>query len=139
MSASEDKANWGAGGYLQVVDLEGFGMGNVDRGVLKDLGGLTERYFPGRILMVHVVRAPVVVYGLWRMLRPMVPNKWLSVISFSRKAIGLADALGTQALPVAFGGDLAALDVDTWLRKNRTAIVENHHFELAECVASEAP
>ena len=139
MPPSGNKPNRVAGGHLQVVDLEGFGMGNIDRGVLKDLGGLTERYFPGRIQMVHVVRAPVVVYGLWRMLRPMVPNKWLSVISFSRKAIGLADALGTPALPVAFGGDLDALDVDTWLRKNRTAMVENHHFELAECVASEAP
>jgi len=122
-----------------VVDLEGFGIGNIDRGVLKDLGGLTESYFPGRIQMVYVVRAPVVVYGLWRMLRPMVPKKWLALISFSRKATGLVDALGTRELPVAFGGDLSALDVNTWLRNNRAGIIENRQFELAECIASAAP
>ena len=112
-----------------VVDLQGYAMANVDRGVLRELGQHVAKYFPGVIEPYYVVNPPTLVWGLWMALRPFVAAKWRARIHFVQPG-ELPALLGRREadLPAELGGALV-VDPAAWLGESAAAICEGRAFD----------
>lgn len=54
-----------------VVDMKGYAMANVDRGILRYLGEIADAEFPEAVEHVYVTNPPLLVRMLWKLIRPM--------------------------------------------------------------------
>lgn len=121
-----DNAQPNAGKIGVVFDMDNFGRCNIDRGVLKELGGLVSKYFPGRIHVCYVVNVSMFGRGLWYMIRILVKTKWLELINFLSDPAELVDAIDIDLAlwPREYGGNLE-LDEEAWIDASATAISRN--------------
>jgi len=113
-----------------VVDLEGFGWSNVDRGLLKDLGMPLVKYCPERIHGFFVVNPGLVVRMIWPPIRLMAPAKRLRLVHFITDATTLAASVGGDVAewPVQYGGEVE-VDDGRWLAASIAALTANTPFQ----------
>eukprot|EP00040_Diaphanoeca_grandis_P005497 m.33080 g.33080 ORF g.33080 m.33080 type:complete len:292 (+) comp16754_c0_seq1:177-1052(+) len=123
------------GSFELVIDLHSFGFGNIDRGILKHLGNIVSKYFPGRIRKCHIVRPPMIVSGLWRLLRPLVPQRWMEILVFHKEATKVGSIIGTSQFPTVFGGELEVND-SKWSDVSACAIINKSELTLSDCVSN---
>lgn len=107
-----------------VADMEGFGISNMDSGVLRALGALLSKYFPGRLHRLYVINPPFVMWGFWKLIRPLVNKKWMETLHFMSHPNELHEFIDTRNLPVSYGGDIFVNDRDLVIR-SKQMILQN--------------
>ncbi|KAG0207660.1 hypothetical protein BGX28_001178 [Mortierella sp. GBA30] len=95
-----------------VFDLTNFGLGNMDYSLVQFLVKCFEAYYPESLGAILVHNAPLVFWGVWKVIEPWLDPVVASKIKFTYKNQELLDLIPAEHLPDSFQG--AGLDKYTY-------------------------
>lgn len=87
-------------------------MSNFDLELLKEIGELLKKYLPSRFQAFYLVNCPLLVNGLYHLVKPLITSDYKKLIHFLREPEELLRVIDKEYLPQRYGGTLM-LD-DTW-------------------------
>ncbi|KAF9282149.1 hypothetical protein BGZ68_006184 [Mortierella alpina] len=95
-----------------VFDLTNFGLANMDYSLVQFLVKCFEAYYPESLGAILVHNAPLVFWGVWKVIEPWLDPVVASKIKFTYKNQELLDLIPAEHLPDSFTG--AGLDKYTY-------------------------
>ena len=88
-----------------VIDLNGFGMKNVDYQLVKFFINLLENYYPESLGIALIINAPLLFYSSWNLIKHSLDPIVKSKIHFIKNATELAKYIDPSALPKRLNGN----------------------------------
>ena len=101
----------------RIIDMRGTRLASFDRAYLRRDGAqskTTEDFYPQLLAAVYICHPPPFVHFLWRVCRPLFPQRFVEKIDLIAPATNAAEArrmlphIAWADLPERFGGGLAA-------------------------------
>ncbi|KAF9920256.1 hypothetical protein FBU30_009959 [Linnemannia zychae] len=89
-----------------VFDMTGFGLANMDYGFVKFLVQCFEAYYPESLGVLIIHKAPLVFWGVWKIIEPWLDPVVASKIRFTRADKELTDIIDAHHLPNRYEGGL---------------------------------
>ncbi|KAG9320342.1 hypothetical protein KVV02_000099 [Mortierella alpina] len=89
-----------------VFDLTGFSLSNMDFAMLRYLVAAFEAYYPESLGRVLIHGAPLVFWGVWKVIEPWLDPVVASKIRFTRSDKDLLDYIPAKHLPDRYKGGL---------------------------------
>ncbi|KAG0013181.1 hypothetical protein BGZ80_011244 [Entomortierella chlamydospora] len=87
-----------------VYDMTGFGIANMDYNFVKYTIRSFEAYYPESLGVMLFHKAPLVFWGVWKIIEPWLDPVVASKVRFTRSDKELTEYIDASHLPVKFGG-----------------------------------
>ncbi|KAF9898886.1 hypothetical protein BX616_003485 [Lobosporangium transversale] len=87
-----------------VFDMTGFGLSNMDYNFVKFLVQCFEAYYPESLGILIVHKAPLVFWGVWKVIEPWLDPVVASKIRFTRSDKELLEIIDPNHLPAKYDG-----------------------------------
>ncbi|KAG0064705.1 hypothetical protein BGZ89_008917 [Linnemannia elongata] len=87
-----------------VFDMTGFGLANMDYNFVKFLVQCFEAYYPESLGILVIHKAPLVFWGVWKIIEPWLDPVVASKIRFTRGDKELTDIIEAERLPNKYEG-----------------------------------
>ncbi|KAG0356708.1 CRAL-TRIO domain-containing protein [Gamsiella multidivaricata] len=87
-----------------IFDLTNFGLGNMDYNLVQFLVKCFEAYYPESLGAILVHNAPLVFWGVWKIIEPWLDPVVASKIKFTYKNQELLDLIPAEHLPDSYQG-----------------------------------
>ncbi|KAF9400545.1 hypothetical protein BGX21_004057 [Mortierella sp. AD011] len=87
-----------------VYDMTGFGIANMDYNFVKYTIRNFEAYYPESLGVMLFHKAPLVFWGVWKIIEPWLDPVVASKVRFTRSDKELTEYIDASHLPVKFGG-----------------------------------
>lgn len=103
------------GKLVAVFDLAGLQIKNLDAAALRASFTMLEQHFPERVVEIWMLEAPTIFWGIWKLVSPFIDQTTRKRIHFVYGAAAreqLVKSLGTDILPVEYGGSAAETPVE---------------------------
>ncbi|KAF8985390.1 hypothetical protein BGZ46_004502 [Entomortierella lignicola] len=89
-----------------VFDMTGFGLSNMDYNLVKHMITCFEAYYPESLGVLLIHKAPIVFWGVWKIIEPLLDPVVVSKIRFTRSDADLMEYIDASHLPDKFDGGL---------------------------------
>ncbi len=113
--------------------MAGFALANRDFGILRYLSAIVTKYYPLRLHRMYIINPNYLMSILWTIIRPLVADKWLETIAFTRDVADLATVISRERLPRRFGGSVE-VDDGAWCNASGQALLSRTSFSITNCV-----
>lgn len=90
--------------FTIIFDFANFSISQVDLVLLKEGINILQNYYPERLGALFLVNYPWAVYGLWRMVKPLLDSHTADKIIFLDSLKKLHEHIPTSNLPSSLGG-----------------------------------
>ncbi|KAF9120480.1 hypothetical protein BGW39_011332 [Mortierella sp. 14UC] len=87
-----------------VFDMTGFGLANMDYNFVKFLVQCFEAYYPESLGILVIHKAPMVFWGVWKIIEPWLDPVVASKIRFTRSDKEMTDIIDANHLPNKYDG-----------------------------------
>ncbi|KAG0280778.1 hypothetical protein BGZ95_008683 [Linnemannia exigua] len=87
-----------------VFDMTGFGLANMDYNFVKFLVQCFEAYYPESLGILIIHKAPLVFWGVWKIIEPWLDPVVASKIRFTRSDKELTEVIDANHLPNKYDG-----------------------------------
>ncbi|KAF9109205.1 hypothetical protein BGX27_007866 [Mortierella sp. AM989] len=89
-----------------VFDMTGFTLANMDYGFVKFLVQCFEAYYPESLGVLVIHKAPLVFWGVWKIIEPWLDPVVASKIKFCRSDKDLAEIIDPNNMPTKYEGGM---------------------------------
>jgi len=81
------------------------------------------KYYPERLALLLLINCPSILAGLWRAIRPLVEERYLSMIHFLSPG-EITKFIEPSNVPVEYGGS-QHLDWEEWQKRTRELLLSD--------------
>ena len=108
-------SNTSNGTLWAVFDLQGLGYKNLDAAALRSCFSILNGHYPERLRQIFMLNAPMIFYGLWKVVCPFIDPVSRAKVKFidGEQGLGiLRDTVGADILPVEYGGVAESVPIE---------------------------